>query len=538
MWRFVLSALLLGELAARPRAIQVRSLASRGAVVDLDVLVLAEESSTNNRASVLQMSVESEEGGQVGTTLSPEQRQVAHLQKYEKDFVVELNMTEAHETGKLMGIALDHDVDFQPAKVATIHKTGLIEEWNKNNPDNEVHVGDEIVRVNHIQWHANTATFVQRIVGQFKAGRKGLEGADAVLRLYIQRPRVWHHNRFALQREDAHNKEYATEFVAQLFLPDELDSSLDRIMGWALGLQHGREGAQDWKPVVIKKIEDFGPVAEWNSEHPDQLILEGDEVLQFDNVIFHHNATRWMTVLRKHYRSATVDNRTHRSALVRVQRPRWIQDAFDETHPVGEIGQEEQRSIQISFPQAASPLYLMGWEIAPSNGSYSCPAATIINRIRPSANDQRSVPRLVDMYNSEHPGAIAAGDLIVGVNGASCRQHKTAQDFYIAVREELRVAAWKGLPVNLTLRRPTGLTVQGRKNMEHGVHMEPKVMEHFRMMQSTTTTEPPPMLSGPGLPAAGDTSPTGATGATDAADGDDDEGVIGATEDDGHEDNP
>jgi len=173
------------------------------------------------------------------TTLSPEQREQAHLSKFEAEFTVELDMIEAHDTGKPLGIVLNRDADFMPATVWRIHKVGLVEEWNikmtrAGHPEMAVHLGDEIVRVNDIQWHANTETFISRIVGQFQSARSYAEGASDTLRLYVQRPRVWEHNRFQGQREDAHNHDYAAEFVACVSLPDVLDKPMDETMGWQL----------------------------------------------------------------------------------------------------------------------------------------------------------------------------------------------------------------------------------------------------------------------------------------------------------------
>jgi hypothetical protein len=298
----------------------------------------------------------------VGTTLSPEQRVLAHQSKFAAEFTVELNMTEAHETGEKMGIILNRDADFMPATVWRIHKVGLIEEWNKAHPDMAVHVGDEIIRVNDIQWHANTETFISRIVGQFQAGRKQKDGASDMLKLYIQRPRVWEHARFAGQREDAHNKDYAAEFVARVAMPDELDDTMEKMMGWNLVRQHGPKGLEEWKPVVIKTIDRLGPVERWNKEHPDKLILEGDEIMQLDNIRFHHNATHWLKTLLKHYRSAALVESTDRSALVYIRRPRSNQEEFDSTHPVREVvtWRRPKHSVQITFPQAGIG-NLMGW---------------------------------------------------------------------------------------------------------------------------------------------------------------------------------
>jgi len=205
----------------------------------------------------------------LGTTLSPVDRVRAHGRKFEAEFVVELNMTDAHERGQKLGIVINRNADFEACTIYKVNKVGLIEEWNKAHPGKDVHVGDELLQVNNIQWHANTETFMTRIKGQFIAGRKHKAGASDMLRLYIQRPRVWKHKRFGMQRDDVHRRLYAAEFVAELpVLGGVSAASMDGIMGWKLNM------TDDWKPTTIRNIEPNGALANWNMNNADQLILE------------------------------------------------------------------------------------------------------------------------------------------------------------------------------------------------------------------------------------------------------------------------
>eukprot|EP00959_Pyramimonas_sp_CCMP1952_P399982 8380460-Pyramimonas_sp.AAC.1 len=70
-------------------------------------------------------------------------------------------------------------------------------------------------------------------------------------------------------------------------------------MGWKLGM------TEEWKPITIRRIERHGSVAAWNHEHPDELILEGDEIMKVDNVVFHHSSSTFEKTLRQHYRKAS-----------------------------------------------------------------------------------------------------------------------------------------------------------------------------------------------------------------------------------------
>merc|ERR1719221_40146 len=482
----------------------------------------------------------------VGTTLNPEQRAMAHQSKYEAEFVVELNMTEAHDTGERMGIVLNREADFMPATVWRIHKVGMVEDWNRAHPDKQVHVGDEIIRVNDVQWHANTETFISRIGGQFQSARSKAEGAKEILSLYVQRPRVWEHKAFLGQRWDAHVKDYPTEFIATIFLPDKLDDTMEKEMGWQLERQHGPMGLEEWKPIIIKYIDRLGPVEAWNRKNPDKLIIEGDEIIQLDNIKFRSNVTFWLKGLQKHYRSATVVRNTNRTALVYVRRPAKNQEEFDATHPFKDITtwKRPKHSLQLSFPETSSdPIQLLGWQVRypeSDNGT----SAVVINWFRQNSS-------LTSKINAENPEAIARGDLIVEVNGFAWEMYDKASDFYAVVEAALKEAALKGPqaePVNLVLERPTKLVRRVRQNMERGVHMDKKMLRHLRELRTTTTTPEGANWASDATPLAGadwrakakaNAKAKGA-GASDedeatGASQDDDNDVIGASED-GEED--
>jgi hypothetical protein len=210
--------------------------------------------------------------------LTPEQRKNAHLQAYEKEFTVELNMTDAHVHGTTVGVQLDTDTDFAPVSVVKIRKTGLLEAWNRANPDKAVLVGDEIMKVNDILWHHNSRTFVERIRGQFAAAKEYREGAKRVLSLAIQRPRHQKEVRYESQRQDLHRKMYSKEFLANITLLRGCE------MGWELNV------TVDWVPVSVRKLNSTGLVSLWNQEHPDFRIYPGDEILRANHIVWHHNS--------------------------------------------------------------------------------------------------------------------------------------------------------------------------------------------------------------------------------------------------------
>jgi hypothetical protein len=367
------------------------------------------------------------------------------------------------------------------------------------------------------------------------------EGANKTLSLYVQRPRVWQHNRFEGQREDAHHQDYATEFIASISMPDELDDTMEKVMGWQLVHQgywkNYTDGLEEWKPISIKYIDRLGSVERWNKENPDKLILEGDEILQIDNIRFHHNSTQFVKTLNRHYRSATHVSNSNRSAVVYIRRPRMNQEEFDATHPIKDVvnWRRPKHSVQIAFPQTSGdPTHLLGWQLQPTKNSDRGTSAAVIKKIRPGS--------LTDTINEQQPEALAAGDLIVEVNGFSWEMYDKASDFHEVVEEALKEAAKvgpKAEPVNLVLERPVKGTRRVRSNMERGVHMSRRMLLEARELRTTTTTELPPMFDSEETEPTGDAKKTGATDKEEvtgaSGDDDDDSDVIGASED-GHED--
>ncbi|CAK0870954.1 unnamed protein product [Prorocentrum cordatum] len=300
-------------------------------------------------------------------------------------------------------------------------------------------------------------------------------------------------------------------------------------MGWQLSRQHGPNGLEEWKPVIIKTIDRLGPVERWNKLNPDKLILEGDEIMQLDNVRFHHNSTQWLKVLQKHYRSASAVESTNRTALLSIRRPRANQEEFDATHPIKEIvtWRRPRHSVQLTFPEKGIG-NLMGWQILPSKESDMGSSATVIKKVRDGG------------LAAQHGEEIAAGDLIVEIDGVSWEMYDKASDFFAVVDETIKAAERKGPeaePVNLVLERPSKFVRKVRMNMERGVHIDAKILKHIRELRTTTTTELPPMFES--MPTDGTNGAQGTdakekeevTGASD----DDDDDVIGAGEDDPNE---
>mmetsp|Transcript_117351 Transcript_117351/g.309998 ORF Transcript_117351/g.309998 Transcript_117351/m.309998 type:complete len:579 (-) Transcript_117351:174-1910(-) len=538
MWlRAVPAALLLGECAVRSQALVSRADSNlrSGTFLDLDHV----ERFESRLSTEVGGTAELESQDMLGTTLSPEDRVRAHSRKFEAEFVVELNMTEAHERGAKLGIIINRNADFEAATIYKVQKVGLIEEWNRAHPGKDVHVGDELVQVNDIQWHANTETFMNRIKGQFIAGRKQVAGASDILRLYIQRPRVWKHKRFALQREDMHDKKYAADFVAEIPMDGIVDdmkyaaeivgnttlTSMDELMGWTLGFKrHG-----DWQPATIRKIERHGALAKWNKKNADKLILEGDEILKVDKVLWQHNSTTFMKNLKRHFKATLEANSSDPSwsVVLAVRRPRPVQNAFDETHPVQEIvsWSRTNNSVALRFNKSGET-NLLGWKLSPgAKSATGVDGPVLVEKVRGTG--------LVAEWNAENPDkAINSSDQIVTLNGVAWDKYASAQEFYDAVQTALTAAIHAGPAgdaVQLTLERPVRSVQHYRQNMEHGVH----TVYH---VHATTTPAPEVGTDTADQQVHAKDDSADVTGATDdekpVGAEEDSDGVIGATEDD------
>jgi len=272
------------------------------------------------------------DAGSASVTLSPRARQREHAYEYLAEFTIQLNMTRAHDLGMPLGIKLRYDTDYEPARVSRIQKHGLVEEWNTGNPDKNLLVGDEIVQVNTIKWHHNTPTFVQRIIGQFKAGRKELEGTSEILSLYVQRPGPKASNkRYPSQRLDAHAKAFPVEFDIEIpfgLVPSErMGGSMYSLLGFELNY------GVDWNPVSIAKIEDDGILASYITLHPDRIILEGDQIMKVNNIAWHHSARAFELRLRQQFDAFLKGDGTNKTLGLAIRRPAAVHEAWLAAHP-------------------------------------------------------------------------------------------------------------------------------------------------------------------------------------------------------------
>jgi len=249
--------------------------------------------------------------------LAKAQKEEAHAALFEKDFTVELDMIAAHERNLNLGMQLDTDTDFEPVSVAKVRKNGLMEMWNKANPDKAITVGDQIMKVNDILWHHNSQMFAERIKNQYKAYKDYKAGAKKVLTLAIQRPRRQKETRFQSQREDLHRQMYSREFSVDL--PFVKNQSI----GWTLN------ATVDWNPVTVASVSSTGLVALWNQENPENRIYPGDEIVMSNGIQWHHNTKVFKNRIETMMRRTIAEANSTVAMSLHVQRPKAVVEVLE-----------------------------------------------------------------------------------------------------------------------------------------------------------------------------------------------------------------
>jgi hypothetical protein len=349
-------------------------------------------------------------------TFSPAERAAMHHSKYVAEFDADLDMTGVVTEGKSVGVTFDMDTDFQPVSVLKVKKNGVLQEWNDAHPDKAVMVGDEVVKVNDIQWHANSQTFAERIKGQFLAAKHQRPGASNILRLHIQRPRRERATRYAAQREDLHRKLYSAEFTAEIPMKGVLPRDpLHQAMGWRLN------SSVDWQPVSIEKLRSIGMVAKYNKEHPDAKIFAGDEIIQVNHIQWHHSAAafeeridaQFKSQQKKEYEGSPEDKNIF---ALRIRRPRAAQNDAPE-----DVVYTKYYQVNLSLVDSHQP----GWHLNVGNDSDPVTVDKIMQK--------KGHP--IHNYNVANPtNMVQVGDSILRVNDITW--HGNTQKFAERIEKE------------------------------------------------------------------------------------------------------
>lgn len=498
----VLAGLFLGQLAVRPHAIALKSMAGGRLrpALGLDADWMAAESAIGEGQGLMDniLDVDVDEDQDVGAfemmdmdedeaiedagagedagetvTLSPEQRKAMHAAQYTKEFLMEINMKDARDMNKQLGIVVQAEEDWKPLKVLNVRKHGLVQEWNDAHPGQDIHVDDEILQVNHVQWHHNSTSFEERVRGQFLAGMKGKQDA---LVFHVVRPWQQSKKRFKEQREDAHFKKYGAEFTAEISVQGEShvvqtwnehhpefemhvndesllvsDDAMAVEMGWILNFTH------DWEPVKIGQIVPGGFLDKWNTEREARAfprfpgaqdqILAGDEILGVNKVVWHHNSTIFLQRLWQQFALSRTREDLNGTLLLSVRRSRAAQNVFDDLNPVQKFNVKSFVSADLVFNEPDPTVETtgdLGWKLTQN-----------LTTGHLSVRNIKEVGKIAE-WNKAHPDKeIRIGDDLLSVGESSDGMFETRQDFLNKVREVAKAAARAGdaQPITLALKR-------------------------------------------------------------------------------------
>jgi len=409
-------------------------------------------------AECLKLGVDLAYGGSLSIArLAEAERKRLHDLAYEREFTVDLNMTEAHVSGKTLGAQVDTDTDFTPLSIVKIQKSGLLETWNRANPDRAVHVGDQIVKVNGIIWHHNSRTFAKRISGQFLAAKGYKDGAKKTLSLSIQRPRQQKDTRFESQRQDLHRQQYSKEFVANISV----------MRNRSLGLELNT--AVDWVPASVHKLDSTGLVALWNQEHPEFRIYPGDEIIRANRIVWHHNSKVFGSRIESQFSHMAQRSSPSDEVLsLHVQRPRSVVENLEDRVFVKEAGEQGGR-------QTANVSYARGWlaTIPVSVGHRLGLELNATDDWLPVTVAKIEKMGAVHMFNEDNPDdALVPGDQIFKVNHVMWRNDSHA--FEKLLDQQFAESAQKSSSreVRLWVQRPAGVDPDAGSTEDNADYME------------------------------------------------------------------
>jgi len=264
------------------------------------------------RASLLQTEAEeeSDSGAVVSmSTFSAEEWRTVRKATYEEPFMIELDMTAAHE-GVNIGADFFSSADTKPLAVQKIGEVGLVEKWNKAHPDQAVQVGDEFIKVSGVEWAHSNKQLIQNLKQTFSMLKQQSPGADKVLQVGFQRPRRSKlpvespkPRASLLQTEVDEESDSGAMVSMSTFSSTEEWKAMRKVhyeepFVVELDMTAAHEGVKigadlfsqsDTKPLYVKNVVHGGLVEKWNNAHPDQAVQEGDEFIKVSDVDWSHS---------------------------------------------------------------------------------------------------------------------------------------------------------------------------------------------------------------------------------------------------------
>jgi len=220
------------------------------------------------------------------STLSTEEWNKFHDANYENQFTIELDMAAAHE-GMTIGAELSSKSDHDPLAVLKLGDVGLVEKWNKANPDKAVQVGDEIIQVGDVKWKHHNRQFIQHMKDQFGVLKEQLPGMKNTLELGVQRPRRSKVAQSFLQGEPDAN--VAVKAAVKVF-EVELDPTLMNAM------VEQNFDATEGSNMTVSNIPMNSPLYLYNAATPKYPVHVGDTVVAINGSPWTGNAKLFLVM--------------------------------------------------------------------------------------------------------------------------------------------------------------------------------------------------------------------------------------------------
>merc|ERR1740121_1258804 len=230
-----------------------------------------------------------------------------------------------------MGWQLLHADDWKPVTIGKIKSSGIVAQYNSENPDARLLVGDELVEVDKINWHNNATKFMRRLQEKFEKTRNVPEKLR-VLNLAIRRPRqVQERYERGAKDDNGTTGPVRRVFEVPLSVPksQRKEITMTKLMGWQLV-------AKDDGPPVLAKIKARGLLAQYNLDNPRAGVNVGDAIIRVNGVPWHNNTEAFLNRIRKHINGEI--NGTSDTLILKFQR----------TEPRGAVARAEPEAAPAS----------------------------------------------------------------------------------------------------------------------------------------------------------------------------------------------
>jgi len=201
-----------------------------------------------------------------------------------------------------------------PINITEIRDGSFLSKWNKQTPEQNLAVGDRIVKANSLNWHHDKIGF-----------------ASNLLKILSKR----NSTTLRVQRQAHFN--YARGWAV------EIPSGVNQLLGLQLN------ASDDEFPVTINMVRRLTAAGIFNEDNPDDVMIPGDQIFKVNDILWRGNSREFAQSLEQEF------SKSKRTGVMRLwlQRPEGLQREDDSSLDYLEFSTE----LNVSLSQA------MGWEL-------------------------------------------------------------------------------------------------------------------------------------------------------------------------------